>query len=73
MLHKAIKNQNLEEEKDSIAFYDIQELGEGAFGTVNLITTNPVVVGTEVKIASPPWSLFFFSPACKPRLYDTCK
>ena len=50
-LQKVIKNQNLEEERDSIAFYNIQELGSGAFGSVNRITTNSTVVGLEVKIA----------------------
>ena len=51
MLNKVIKNQNLEEEKDWIAFYNIQELGKGTFGAVSRITTNSVVVGIEAKIA----------------------
>ena len=51
MLHKVIKNQNLEEEKDWAAFYSMIELGSGAFGAVNLLTTNPIVVGVEAKIA----------------------
>ena len=50
-LQKVIKKQNLEEERDSIAFYNIQELGRGTFGAVCKMTTNSVVVGTEVKIA----------------------
>ena len=51
MLKKGFKNQNLEEEADSLAFYNIKNLGEGAFGKVRLITTNFVFFGTEVKIA----------------------
>ena len=51
MLNKVIKNQNLEEEKDWIAFYNVQELGRGTFGAVSRITTNSVVVGIEAKIA----------------------
>ena len=50
-LNRVIKKQSLEDEKDSLAFYDIRELGEGAFGVVRLLKTNSVIVGTEVKIA----------------------
>ena len=51
MLKKGFKNQNFEEEADSPAFYNVKELGQGAFGKVRLITTNSIVFGDAVKVA----------------------
>ena len=47
---KAIKNMYLHQD-DNQAFYNVRELGKGSFGTVRLMTTNPVVFGIEVNVA----------------------
>ena len=50
MLKKGFKNLNFEEEVGLLAFYNVKELGKGAFGKVKLTTTNSTVFEIEVKI-----------------------
>ena len=50
-LNRTIKDTNLDDETNSLAFYFISKLGKGGFGEVNLVSTNPIIIGTEARIA----------------------
>ena len=45
-------NEILEDEKDSLAFYDIWKLGDiSGYGSLRLAITNPTITGIQVKTA----------------------
>ena len=50
-LKNTIKNQNFDDEADSLDFCNIRELEKGTYTAVNLVKTNPIIFGKELKIA----------------------
>lgn len=47
-----INEKNLEDKSNSLAFYDVWQLGKkGGYGSTRLVKTNPIFFGIEVKIA----------------------